>query len=84
MSNKITPLPRYKINDIPASLRRLADEIERGEVDGETVLLCLYTETHHKDDSIQSKWNYRLFGKFISKVTASGILEIINREIWDD
>lgn len=72
MSN-VTQFPRFKLTDVPASLRTLAAQIESGDRPTRRVVVCMETEC--------GGFDYCAIGEDFSRAHALGLLRLCEHEI---
>ena len=72
MSN-VTQFPRFKLTDVPASLRTLAAQIEAGDRPAIRVVVCMETEG--------GGFDYCAIGRDFCKAHAVGLLRFCENEI---
>jgi hypothetical protein len=72
MSN-ITRFPNFNLSDVPACLRKLADDVESGERPARQVVVCILNE--------DGKTDYAAFGPDFFWIVAVGLLEAIKVRI---
>lgn len=82
MTDNVKHFPRYNLADIPACLEKVADDIRSGRTKVNTLLITTYTEERHGDREIEAWYDYKIFGRMLSKVEAIGLLEATKEQIW--
>lgn len=72
---KVSAMPRYHIENVPQSLRQLANRIEHGEIIGSRMVVCIHVE---EDDSV----DYIAIGPDpFNRTMASGIVSRVLKEL---
>lgn len=65
--------PRFKLTDVPASLRTLAAQIESGERPTRRAVVCMETD--------DGEFDYCAIGEDFSRAHALGLLRLCEHEI---